>query len=112
MDWWLWTECFGCAWHKEAHINEQEIRAALLDLQKRTRSVDSIGVRYLSLIDSQVALGVLTKRRSSSHELNRVTMKMDALELASGANPLVAYCRSAHDPADRPSRRAKRRRLR
>ena len=56
-------------------------------------------------IDSYVALGVLSKRRSSSHKIQRVLRRFDALELASGVRPFFAYIRSSLNPADRPSRR-------
>ena len=104
-EWRRWQVAFGCAWSKEAHINELEVRAVLLDLQRWTRKASEIGSRYLVLTDSYVALGVLAKKRSSSRQLHRVLRRFDALELASGCKPYFGYIRSAKNPADRPSRR-------
>ena len=112
--WWHWEVCFGTAFRRDGHINEKELRGVLMDLMRRTRSSLSGNQRYLVLVDSQVALGVLSKKRSSSHVLNKVIRRVDALELASGMSPHFAYVRSARNPADRPSRSlppAKRRRL-
>ena len=78
-----------------------------MDLQRRTRRRSSIGGRYLVLLDSYVALGVLSKKRSSSRRLNTVLRRFDALELAGSMKPYFAYVRSAKNPADRPSRRFK-----
>ena len=108
VNWWQWETCFGCGWKEPAHINELEVRASLLDMQRRSRQKHNVGTRYISLLDSQVPLGVLTKKRSSSHLLNRVVRKCDALELASSMCPFYAFCRSADNPADAPSRKRRR----
>ena len=88
---------------QQTYINELEIRAAFVDLKRRTRT--RLGTRHLVLLDSFVGLGVLTKKRSSSWKLQRVVRKYDALELASFSRPYFAYVRSHLNPADRPSRR-------
>ena len=58
----------------------------------------------MHLYDSQVALGVHTKKRSSSHKLARVIRKSNSLELAAFLAPFFAYVRSSDNPADRPTR--------
>ena len=108
--WWKWKELFGYDFKESAHINELEIRAALTDLKRRTRT--RLGTRHLVLLDSFVGLGVLTKKRSSSVRLQRVVRKYDALELASFSRPYFAYIRSHLNPADKPSRRREGRRPR
>ena len=60
--------------------------------------------RALHLTDSQVALAVATKGRSSSKSLNRLLRKFAALQIAGGVWPLLAYVDSAKNPADGPSR--------
>ena len=65
-DWWHWEVAFGYQWKKSAHINEPEVRGALLDLQQRAQRTASIGQRYFCLLDSYVALGVHCKKRSIS----------------------------------------------
>ena len=107
--WWKWNKGFGWGWKtKGAHINELEARAAMTELKRRSRSARSVGMMYLHLVDSQVCLGVLTKKRSSSHKLARVIRKMNSLELASHMMPVYAYVRSQHNPADGPSRKRRR----
>ena len=81
-----------------------ELRAALSEVKLRSRSVKLHGQRYLHLVDSNVALGILTKKRSSSYLLQRVIAKLNTLELASGVFPIYAFIRSAHNPADYASR--------
>ena len=93
----------GFKWKRAAHINELEARAGLADLRRRTRS-KHIGTKYLHLYDSQVCLGVMTKKRSSAYRLARVIRKADAVELASFVHPCYSYVRSSDNPADRPSR--------
>ena len=77
--------------------------------------------RFLHLLDSQVAIGVVSKGRSASLPLARVADKIAALTLAGRLRPLVAYVATDDNPADAPSRkrlwrgarrqRAKRRRV-
>ena len=104
--WWHWRAVICAPWHgAHQHINVLETQAALLDLLRRTRKASALGSRYLVLLDSYVALGVLCKRRSSSRNIQRVLRRFDALELASSVRPFFAYVRSSLNPADRPSRR-------
>ncbi len=106
--WWRWRAQLTLPWRDTtAHINELEMRAALAEVKRRSRSARNHGTRYLHLVDSQVSLGVLTKRRSSAHVLNRVSRKICALELACNLVPVYAFVKSQHNPADRPSRRVR-----
>ena len=109
--WWSWKVVAAWAWcndDSQIHINELELRAALTELKRRCRTKKRMGLKYLHLLDSAVALGVLTKKRSSSHRLQRVVRRFDALETASGCVPIFSFCRSSHNPADYPSRVRKR----
>ena len=103
----MWTGGSGVSFlvliSKSEHINELEIRVAFVDLKRRTRT--RLGTRHLVLLDSFVGLGVLSKKRSSSHQLQRVVAKYEVLELASFSRPFYAYVRSHQNPADKPSRR-------
>ena len=101
---WTWKVVRGFVWRKAAHINELEARAGFADLRRRTRSKRNVGSKYLHLYDSQVCLGVMTKKRSSSYLLARVVRRADAIELASFVHPCYAYVRSSENPADAPSR--------
>lgn len=81
------------------------MRAALTEARRRTRTAACIGITYLHLVDSLVTLGVLSKKRSSSHKLHCISRELCAIELASGNGPVFAYVRSARNPADAPSRK-------
>ena len=102
---WHWKVAISTPWREHSHVNVLEVLAGLLDLIRRTRKKSELGHRYLVLLDSYVALGVLSKRRSSSYKLQRVLRRFAAIELAAGTCPFFCYVRSAFNPADRPSRR-------
>ena len=103
---WRWRTTMSWAWKRaNAHINELEALAVLMELRRRSRSTRNFDCTYLHLCDSQVAIGVFTKRRSSSRLLQRVITRANALCLASGLFPVFIYVRSELNPADRPSRR-------
>ena len=104
-EWWSWRSCISACWRRPSHINVLETQAALLDLERRTRRRGDLNTRFLVLLDSYVALGVLRKRRSSSRHIQRVLRRYDSLGLASQCRPFFAYIRSSFNPADRPSRR-------
>ena len=94
------------AWKRVgAHINELESLAILMELRRRSRSTKNFDCTYLHLVDSQVAIGVFTKKRSSSRLLQRVLRRANSLCLAIGLHPIFVYVRSEINPADRPSRR-------
>ena len=88
--------------HRQRALLER--RAALTELKRRCRTKKRMGLKYLHLLDSAVAIGVLAKKRSSSHRLQRVVRRFDALETASGCVPIFSFCRSNHNPTDYPSR--------
>ena len=90
-------------WAAEGHINELECRAYLACLLWRLRSQRSIGARFLHLLDSMVVLGVVGKKRTSSHRLNRVVRRCATLELAGFMWPFLGYMRSDLNPSDEPS---------
>ena len=98
-------------WHHKAHINVLEGCAALMSLKWRLRNKRVIGTRCVHLADSAVAITVLTKKRGTSFLLNRVARKTACLELAGSINVVYAFCRSARNPADAPSRMKCRKRL-
>ena len=103
-DWWSWQNILLTKWKSTAHINELECRAALLTLQWRCRSINRLACRWLTLLDSFVAIAVLTKRRSSSYVLNRVIRRFAVLELATFSMSAFGFARSHLNPADKGSR--------
>ena len=60
-------------------------------------------------MDSNVTLGVIAKGRTSSKRLRRVLGKINAVTLVGHFTVTVGFCRSEHNPADRPSRQFKKR---
>ena len=90
-----------------SHINEKELVEAL-DLQSHLASKNfsnaGVGVRGVVLVDSRVALGALTKGRSSSRRLNRLLKKKLPAALFGRVYLGGLYVRSRFNPADDPTR--------
>ena len=101
---WKWQVLFGYAFERTGHINELELRGMLSALKWRLRRAAQVGTKALHLLDSQVSIGVLCKKRSSARVLNRIIKRIDALELAGHIYLLFGFVRSEANPADRPSR--------
>lgn len=97
---------FSLAWKKRAnkqrHINIGELRS-FVKAEILSGSVEA-PVRVPILCDSQVTLGCTVKGRSASPALNRELQKSLAPVLGYGIYSTGAYARSAHNPADDPTR--------
>ena len=102
---WLWHVGLSYAFRHPAHINELELIALVRTFGWRLRSAQFGNCRALHLTDSQVALAVAVKGRSSSRRLNSHLQKFAALQVAGGVYPLLAWVESEANPADEPSRR-------
>ena len=102
---WNWYAVLAAPYRRMEHINALELKATFLTLRWRLRSASRVRTRFLHLVDSQVALSVLVKGRSSSWVLNRILTRVNALTLAAGILPSYAYVMSEWNPSDRPSRR-------
>ena len=92
-------------WPSDSHINKLELRSCLSALRWRLRSVQGFRVRFFHCVDSQVAMGAITKGRSSSRDLQMVVDKFNATVLATRVRPVLAYFHTKNNPADAPSRR-------
>ena len=105
-DLWRWRlgHCFRWVAGEASHINVLELRAALAAVRWKARCADFTKVRFLILVDSQVAAAVLTRCRSSSLKLKPHVKQWSALCLARGLYPAVAYVHTDLNPADKPSR--------
>ena len=102
---WRWRAQMSWTWRRaDAHINELEAIAVLVQLKARARSTGNFNTVFLHLVDSQVALGVFMKRRSSSRLLQRILRRANALCLACNLLPIFIYVRSELNPSDAPSR--------
>lgn len=87
------------------HINLLELRTILHTFERRLRREHFGDARALHLTDSQVALAVAVKGRSSSRAINRLLRRFAALQVGGGLYPLLAWIESELNPADEPSRR-------
>ena len=111
---WHWRSQMSWAWRRaDAHINELKSIAVLVQLKARARKSGNFNTVFLHLVDSQVALGVFMKRRSSSRLLQRVWRRANALCLACnlqthrrGAS--LAKCRMPKYERSNEERRAQR----
>ena len=101
---WKWHVATSYPFYQDEHINVLELRALIHGLVWRLRRASFGDCRALHLTDSQVALAVAVKGRSSSRVLNRLLQKYAALQLAGGVYPLLAWVESEDNPADAPSR--------
>ena len=99
-----WSTLVASPWREEEHINSLEIRSISTAVRRVLSNPLSINRRLLILSDSQVAVGALTKGRSSSHDLLRRIRPISALLLGSGLRLYLRWIPSASNPADAPSR--------
>ena len=102
---WRWQIRQSYPFRKEQPINVLELRALLNYLRFRRKKQHKLCTRILIILDSQVAVSVASKGRSSSLQLNAVLQRIAALCLACRFQIVYAWCRSALNPADAPSRR-------
>ena len=102
---WTWKTVLSHRWKHEEHINMLEAQEYLIMLKWRTRQTKCLKTRFVHLLDSQVTMGAATKHRSPSKALHRIMRKAAAHLLAGRLRPILAFCRTKTNPADRPSRR-------
>ena len=101
--WWKWKVIISYPLFGR-HINVHELHALLQSYRWRTRSAYEIKKRSLHAVDSQVVLSVAVKGRSSSHQLNHLLKRLNALVLAASLQLHLVYIRTDLNSADRPSR--------
>ena len=99
-----WRELLRLRWRVEDHNNLGELRVLVLTLRRLVRSSLSWDRRFLVFSDSQVSLGAVTKGRSASWPLLRLTRMAAACQLLCGIRPYVRYVESKRNHADGPSR--------
>ena len=104
VDQWSWRTIMRWDWVHAAHITSLEMRATLSSHKWRFRSAKHVHTRFPHLMDSQAGLGVMTRCRSSSHVLNVIVCRADALCIAASAYPVYGYTDTDRNPADAPTR--------
>eukprot|EP00438_Fugacium_kawagutii_P000280 Skav202689 [mRNA] locus=scaffold3222:42188:44050:+ [translate_table: standard] len=102
---WHWQTAHAYRFSRPEHINLLELRTIIHTLEWRLRREHYGDCRSLHLSDSQVALAVSVKGRSSSRAINRLLKRYAALQVAGGVHPLLAWIESELNPADAPSRK-------
>lgn len=102
---WYWEEVLSYAWKDERHINEGEVAAFIVMLKRRSKTPAKHELRYISIVDSQVTRGAVSKGRSPSKGLNRLLKQCAAYQLGSDQYPLAAWTISRWNFADGASRR-------
>ena len=85
------------------HINQLELKAIRLTLDWRLRAGQQKS-RFVHLVDSQVALAVECKGRTSSFRLLREARRIAARCIAGALHLTYGYVRSKWNPSDAPSR--------
>jgi len=103
-----WRIIHGYPWKFQGHINLLELQAVVNSLQWRLRSLAHFRRRVLHLVDSQVVASIVTKGRTSSFRLRKAVDKLAGLCVAGGVQLAIGYVATEENPADIPSRWAKR----
>ena len=101
---WLWRTQHSWPWQSQQHINILEVHAYFMHLRHRARSTRKHHNRFVHILDSTVATGVIAKGRSSSRRLNRVSRRAMALVIATDMYPLVMWTISSWNFSDHGSR--------
>ena len=105
LDYWVWEPVASYKWRNtDMHINVLELTAYLDHLKGRAMNPDNHHTRFLALLDSQAAIGVLAKGRSSAITLNSLLHRVAGVTLGCGFAPIFGWIRSQSNPADGPSR--------
>jgi hypothetical protein len=101
-----WYAIVSSPWREPEHINSLELRAISTAIRHVVSRAAPFPIRrrLLLLSDSQVAIGALSKGRSSSHTLLCRLRPISALLLASGISLFCRWIGTAANPADAASR--------
>ncbi|CAE7205793.1 unnamed protein product [Symbiodinium sp. CCMP2592] len=102
---WRWRNTLSFAWHNEDNITTLEMLAALAEIRRRARQLNTQGTRFFHILDSQVVYHIMAKGRAHSKRLNRLARRMMAVLLAAQLQALALWTISAWNFADTASRR-------
>ena len=101
---WIWQPFQSYAFHRGAHINVFELRSIMNVFRHRAKEVQHHRTKCLFLTDSQVALSVAAKGRSSSLQLNAILRRLAGILLSTQMYVYYGWVRTDDNPADHPSR--------
>jgi len=99
-----WKETARWKWKAAEHNNILEARAGVVSAKIATMRPEQWRKRKLLISDSQVAIGIFAKGRSSRKVLNLVARKKAALAIATQSRFYWRYMRTHRNHADGPSR--------
>jgi hypothetical protein len=99
-----WVTVLSKAWRMPAHINVLEVIASTLGLRWVARQPRLCSKRFVFLSDSQVAVGALSKGRSSAFPLIGILRRFAGIALAADIHAAFAWVGTHFNPADAPSR--------
>ncbi|CAE7799530.1 unnamed protein product [Symbiodinium sp. CCMP2592] len=102
---WRWRNTLSFAWHNEDNITTLEMLAALAEVRRRARQLNTQRTRFFHILDSQVVYHIMAKGRAHSKRLNRLARRMMAVQLAAQLQTLALWTISAWNFADTASRR-------
>ena len=101
---WQWRAVMSYPWRSATcHINELELSAFLNYIRFRIQQGD-LASRLVVVLDSKVAIAIISRGRSSSLRLNRVARRLCALCCVSDVYPHALWTVSGWNFADIPSR--------
>eukprot|EP00438_Fugacium_kawagutii_P001042 Skav214386 [mRNA] locus=scaffold333:24516:28736:- [translate_table: standard] len=107
---WIWKVLLSYQWkQKGQHINVLELVAVLDLLRRQARDPKFHTHRMVTLVDNQVAMSCLVKGRSSARALQGPLRRISAVCLAAHFRLCLGWIKSKWNPADGPSRWAKKR---
>lgn len=99
-----WVTTLAGAWRGRGHINELEVISSILGLRWLARQPKKCASRVVFLSDSQVAVGALSKGRSSAIPLISLLRRFAGISLAADIQAAFAWVSTHCNPADAPSR--------
>eukprot|EP00971_Amphidinium_carterae_P349167 6490879-Amphidinium_carterae.2 len=89
---------------RRSHINVQELLAYRTALKVAAGRVECWQRRVPFMIDSQVVTNVISRGRSSSHQLNYVLQTCLGVTLFCGITPMAIWVGTEENPSDDPTR--------
>eukprot|EP00971_Amphidinium_carterae_P334596 6469965-Amphidinium_carterae.1 len=100
-----WSNAVAKPWQREKTMPILEGRCLVQVLRRLSRKCSSHGKRHLILGDSMAPILAVTKWRSSSLGMCRVTRQYAAIAIASQMYPVVRWVPSEFNAADKSSRK-------
>lgn len=97
-----WEVVKSWRFKSQSHINLLELKSAerLVELQAKRR----MSLRFLSMVDSNVSRGALSKGRSASHAVSAILRRINSTLVATDLYMVNPFCPTRLNVADDPTR--------